>query len=119
MRQWDATVVSRVRQYFGHGAARSLVYRVIGDMDGIAVTKGGDGFCRVELAVNSDRGTAVLSGIMTVHFVPESSRLRSAGWSTVADCMVDETLGYQMVYPSVVSLDQFKTDEGQGPGMTI
>ena len=129
--------MSRVERCFGDDACRSLVYKVAGDLDGIAISDADNGFAHVDLVLKNVHGeTCVLSGIMTVLFAPGSSRLHSAVWATTSDntnkmshrhsqydsVALPETLGNQRVYPSNVSLDHDKADEAeeaQGPGMDI
>lgn len=128
--------MSRVERCFGDDACRSLVYKVAGDLDGIAISDADNGFAHVDLVLNANGGNCVLSGIMTVHFAAGSSRLHSAVWTTTADNTIQmrlrtsheesytlpETLGKQRVYPSNVSLDHDKateTEEAHSPGMNI
>jgi hypothetical protein len=134
MKLWDEIITSRVERCFGGDVCRSLAYKVNGDLDGIAISNADNGFVHVDLVLNvNGGGTRVLSGIMTVHFAPGSSRLHSAVWTTTADNIsnnmrqddsvpLPETLGNQRVYPSNVSLDHDKAsepEEAESPGMNI
>jgi hypothetical protein len=135
MKRWDEIIISRVERCFGSDSCRSLVYKVNGDLDGIAISDAGNGFAHVDLVLNANEGSCVLSGIMTVQFVPGSSRLHSAVWTTTANnsklrgrrsqddsTALPDTLGNQRVYPSNVSLDPDKANEAEeahSPGMHI
>jgi hypothetical protein len=129
MKLWDEIITSRIGECFGEDACRSLVYKVAGDLDGIAISNADNGFAHVDLVLNANGGKCVLSGIMTAHFAPGSSRLLSAVWTTTADntskmmprpsqhhdglAALPETLGNQRVYPSNVSLDHDKANEAE------
>jgi hypothetical protein len=137
MKGWDAQIASRVIESFGNGVERSLVYKIVGGMDGIALSKGGNAVARVELLINGNDTKVLLSGYLSLLFAPESSRLRSVDWTILEDHFSEgrvvnrssrvqgsssQNLGSQLVHPSVVSLDADKTmdmDESHDPGMNI
>jgi hypothetical protein len=119
MQTWDQAIASRVQGALGVDAARVLAYKVEGDAGGIGLSKDGTGFARVSLVSNtSDQScVSILSGILTVKFAHHSSRLQSMRWTTIEDGLLatfkprrmqedsSVRLGQQMVYPSMVSLE--------------
>ena len=118
MQTWDQAVASRVQGALGMNAACVLAYKVVGGAGGIGLSQDGTGFARVSLLSDSDQGCVlILSGILTVKFAPDSSRLQSMGWTTIEDGLLaaskprqmqedsSERLGQQMIYPSMVSLE--------------
>ena len=135
MQEWDETIAHGVSQRFGVKALRTLAYKIIGDTDGIAVSEDDHVFARVALVLDSADGSSIVEGILVVNFSGNSCQLNSATWTTTATLLAgraapsdvpnsplsssSETLGSQMVYPSVVSLDHEKAEEVQGPGMHI
>jgi hypothetical protein len=144
MQEWDKEIVSRVAQsYDGEGVERCLDYKIVGGMDGIALSQDSNGFARVELILDREEAKkVVMSGLLMIHFVSESSRLCSVRWTTLEDHCIssdsvgsvcsnasrrssssETTLSSALVHPaSVVSLDADKrreTDESNGPGMDI
>jgi hypothetical protein len=142
MQEWDKALISRVAQSCGEGAERCLVYKIVGGMDGIALSEDGNGIARVELIVIREEAKVVISGLLMIHFVSaDSSRLGSVRWTTLEDHCIssnsvgsvgsnashrssssETTLSSSMVHPSVVSLDVDKSmeaDESNGPGMNI
>jgi hypothetical protein len=136
MKEWDKVLATRVARSYGVGRERSLVYLIVGGIDGVALSHDGNAFLRVELAMNSEEAKIVLSGILTIQFATESSLLCRVGWTTLEDhCATQgreethssspsrEPLGSHLVHPSVVSLldhhRSLETDESHGPGMNI
>jgi hypothetical protein len=124
MQTWDQAVASRVQGALGMDAARVLAYKIIGDAGGIGLSQDGTGFAQVSLVSNSDQSCVlILSGILTVQFAPDSSRLQSMRWTTTEDGLLAAVkprrtqedssvrLGQQMVYPSMVSLENHKNSE--------
>jgi hypothetical protein len=85
MMQWDYDIRARY-----HKSEGSTFHYKLGDgKDGIATSKNGSGFTRVDLVVNQPSHSTgksstklVLSGILTVRFASTSSRLSSATWTT-------------------------------------
>lgn len=129
MQQWDKQLISRLAQVYGAGSESCFIYKVVGGVDGIALSTDGNGFARVELIVNREEIKVAISGLLTVNFESDSSRLSSVHWTTLEDrCMAlpecgdlhgspvqshashdsssskTSTLSSAMVHPSVVSL---------------
>jgi hypothetical protein len=141
MQEWDKALISRVGQSCGEGVERCLVYKIVGGMDGIALSEDGNGIARVELIVIREEAKVVISGLLMIHFASDSSRLGSVRWTTLEDHCIsstsvgsvrsnashrssssETTLSSSMVHPSVVSLDvdkSMETEESNGPGMNI
>lgn len=145
MRLWDRTLISRLIQNYGDGIQSSLNYEIVGGIHGIGVSKDGNALARVNLKAKKDRVNTVLSGVLMVKFAGEhSSRLCSADWLTIEDSSSvsrsrkqtsnsdkskelssasPESLGSQLVHPSVVSLDVYKAAESEDsnnePGMNL
>jgi len=137
----------------GSDVLSSVAYEIESGVEGIAFNKNGEVFCRAELSLRlpstvSKEGQfknvkkILLSGVCSAKFSSQSQRLVSFKWTTLEDrCSSGrkrpapedagssvsqqsrETLGSQLVHPSVVSLDHVRhvdSDENQqGPGMSI
>ena len=131
MQQWDEALINSVAENFGVGAVRTLVYKVQGDTGGMAISQDGTGFACVDLVANNqDGGERLLQGILSLQFSPKSSRFTKVAWNTVASQIPTffgqslanstatspsaESLGSQVVSPSVVSLDHDKSNDSHG-----
>ena len=137
MQEWDQTLIAGLRSTPEEMSSGTLEYQVVGGMDGIGISKDGSAFARVDLVKrHQDETKVIVSGMFLFRFPALSHRLSYVRWVSMQDDFSEsgsqgsessssETLGSQLVHPSVVSLDVDKTKEEQedsssnGPGMNI
>ncbi len=101
MFEWDEVFMDSVQYTFGSNAVnvlKSVTYEIDGGCNGIAINKGGNAFCRVELFANvpaptesaasddvATKRTMLLSGLCSFQFGLESNCLTSMKWTTLED----------------------------------
>jgi hypothetical protein len=91
MLHWDRDIQERYRPS-SVDDVQSFHYNLADGVNGIAISKNGSGFARVDLLVQQPRDSpsdssskCLLSGILAVQFASTSSRLSSASW-TISQC---------------------------------
>lgn len=145
MEQFDKALANRVKELMGVPFVKKLSYTV--PQDGVAVNEHGNGFAQVNIIARDGQDEFTLvTAILKLTFADDTAKLKSIVWHTTGepfempsedDSASGESLGCQMSFPSVVSLDQSgdaaeakppattvdsgggEGHQGHGPGMNI
>jgi hypothetical protein len=99
---FDENIVRRLEEEITSDSIGELCYKVVGDSDGIAVSKDGTGFARVELVARSSHDAYrevaalaegrkgeknLLSSVVSFQFEPKSYKICSLSWCVLKDAM--------------------------------
>lgn len=148
MNSFDKSLATRVEELMGNSFVKKLSYSV-DPKEGVAINEHGTGFAEVTVSTQDHhQERTIMTAILKLTFVPDSDKLKSVVWHITderfdhasngedSDCpsaASSESLGCQMSFPSVVSLDQSgdaaeqklqastsaEGGDGSGPGMNI